>query len=54
MFLLEYNFPLTTQNIVVGFHIDREVSEGRGSEQRKIVCIYLLFKAIKDPSLSMK
>jgi len=37
-------FPLTTQNIVVGFHIDREVSEGQGSEQREIVCIYLLSK----------
>jgi hypothetical protein len=30
------------QNIVVGFHIDREVSEGLGSEERKIVSIYLL------------
>jgi hypothetical protein len=37
-------FPLTIQNIVVGFHIDREVSEGRGLKERKIVCIYLSFK----------
>ena len=37
-------FPLTTQNIVVGFHINREVPEGRGSEERKIVSTDLLFK----------
>jgi len=37
-------FPLTIQNIVVGFHIDRDVPEGQGSEERKIGCIYLLLK----------
>jgi hypothetical protein len=39
-------FLLTTQNIVVAFHIDREVPNGRGSEVRKIVYTYLLFKEI--------
>ena len=38
------NFPLTTQNIVVAFHINGEVPEGRGLEKRKIMCIYLLSK----------
>jgi len=35
---------LTEQNILLTFHIDREVPEGRGSEERKIVGIYLLSK----------
>lgn len=37
-------FALTTQNTVVAFQINREVPEGRRSEERKIVSIYLLFK----------
>jgi len=40
----DLQFPLTTQNIVVVFRIDREVSERRGSAQRKMVSIYLSFK----------
>jgi hypothetical protein len=31
MFLLEYNFPLTTQNIVVGFQINKVVDPVRTS-----------------------
>jgi hypothetical protein len=37
-------FPLTEQNILLTFHIDREVPKGRGPEERKIMCIYLLSK----------
>ena len=37
-------FALTTQNIMVAFQINREVPEGRRSEERKTVFIYLLFK----------
>ncbi len=35
MYFLKYSFFLTTQNIVVAFQINREVPEGRGSEERK-------------------
>jgi hypothetical protein len=42
--ILKYNFSLTAQNIVLSFDIDGEVSEGRGSEKRKIVSIYTVFK----------
>ncbi len=44
MSLLKNNLSLTGQNIVVVFQIYREVPEGRGSEDIKIVSIYFLFK----------
>jgi hypothetical protein len=41
---MTHNLSLTTQNFVVAFHINREVPEGRGPEERKIVSIYLFSK----------
>ena len=41
---IAHNLSLTGQNIVVAFQINRKLPEGRGSEEGKIVYIYLLFK----------
>ena len=50
-FLLEYNFPLTTQNIVVAFQINREVSEAKDEKKEK-QCVFIL-RRLREPSLSM-
>lgn len=44
MFLLEKQITLTTQNIVIPFHISKEGSNRIGGKGRKIICIYLIFK----------
>jgi hypothetical protein len=51
---LEYNFPLTTQNIVVGFHIDRDVPEGWWGGLQEKPCEFICYlRRIREPSLSM-
>ena len=39
-----HNLTLTIQNIVVTSRINREVPEGRRSEEREIISTCLLFK----------
>ena len=42
--IMTRNLYLTAQNIVVAFHINRGVPEGRRSEEREIISTCLLFK----------